>query len=89
MDAMPATALLATASGLQGPWAWMARLIQALLTASPISVALAWMARVTARRRQRARGTPRRLLLAYPLWIADLCLGCILLFSLCARLGWQ
>jgi len=26
MDAMPVTALLATASGLQGPWAWMAGL---------------------------------------------------------------
>jgi hypothetical protein len=35
MDAMPLTALLATASGMSGPWSWMARLIQALLTASP------------------------------------------------------
>ena len=86
---MPVTALLATASGLQGPWAWMARLIQALLTASLISIALAWMARVTARRRQRARGAPPRLLLAYPLWMAGLGLGCILLFSLCAWFAWQ
>jgi hypothetical protein len=67
----------------------MARLIQALLTASLISIALAWMARVTARRRQRARGTPPRLLLAYPLWMAGLGLGCILLFSLCAWFAWQ
>jgi hypothetical protein len=67
----------------------MARLIQALLTASLISMALAWMARVTARRRQRARGTPPRLLLAYPLWMAGLGLGCILLFSLCAWFAWQ
>jgi hypothetical protein len=89
MDAMPVTALLATASGLQGPWAWMARLVQALLTASLISIALAWMARVTARRRQRARGTPPRLLLAYPLWMAGLGLGCMLLFSLCAWFAWQ
>ena len=67
----------------------MARLIQALLTASLISMALAWMARVTARRRQRARGTQPRLLLAYPLWIAGLGLGCILLFSLCTWFAWQ
>lgn len=88
---MPLTALLATAkaSGLHGPWAWMARLIQALLTASLISMALAWMSRVTARRRQRARGTPQRRLLAYPLWMAGLGLGCVLLFSLCAWFAWQ
>ena len=86
---MPATALFATASGLQGPWAWMARLIQALLTASLIFMALAWMSRVTARRRQRARGTPQRQLLAYPLWMTGLGLGCILLFSLCAWFAWQ
>ena len=86
---MPATALFATASGLHGPWAWMARLIQALLTASLIFMALAWMSRVTARRRQRARGTPQRRLLAYPLWMTGLGLGCILLFSLCAWFAWQ
>ena len=89
MDAMPATAFLATASGMSGPWSWMARLIQALLTASLISMALAWMSRVTARRRQRARGTPQRRLLAYPLWMAGLGLGGILLFSLCAWFAWQ
>ncbi|MFM7731947.1 MAG: hypothetical protein ACKO6F_00460 [Cyanobium sp.] len=83
------TALLATASGLQGPWAWMARLIQALLTASLLAVALAWMSRVTARRRQRAGGTPQRRLLAYPLWMAGLGLGCILLFSLFAWFAWH
>jgi MFS family permease len=43
-------------------------------------MALAWMARVTARRRR---------LLAYPLWIAGLGLGCILLFSLCAWFAWH
>jgi len=86
---MPLTALLATTSGMSGPWSWMARLIQALLTFSLISMALAWMSRVTARRRQRTRGTPQRRLLAYPLWMAGLGLGCILLFSLCAWFAWQ
>lgn len=89
MNAMPATALLATASGLQGPRAWIVRLIQALVTASLISMALAWMSRVTARRRHRLRGTPQRRLLAYPLWTAGLGLGCILLFSLCAWFAWH
>ena len=89
MDAMPLTALLATATGMSGPWSWMARLIQALLTASLITMALAWMARGTARRRHRLRGTPQRRLLAYPLWIAGLGLGCILLFSLCAWFAWH
>jgi hypothetical protein len=89
MEAMPVTALLATASGLQGPWAWLARLIQALLTAMLISMAVSWLARVTARRRQRVRGTPPRLLLAYPPWMAGLGLGCILLFSLCVWFAWQ
>lgn len=89
MEAMPLTALLATASGMSGPWSWMARLIQALLTASLITMALAWMSRVTARRRHRLRGTPQRRLLAYPLWLAGLGLGCILLFSLCAWFAWH
>lgn len=80
---------LASPSGTDGPWSWLARLIQALLTASLISIALAWMARVTARRRQRARGTAERRLLAYPLWTAGLGLACILLFSLCAWFAWH
>jgi len=76
---MPVTALLATASGLHGPRAWMAR----------ATARRRQRARATARRRQRARGTPPRLLLAYPLWMAGLGLGCILLFSLCAWFAWQ
>ena len=89
MDAMPATALLATASGLQGPWAWIVRLIQALLTASLITMALAWCSRAAARRRHRTTGTPQRPLLAYPLWTVGLGLGCIVLFSACAWFAWH
>lgn len=86
---MPATALLATASGLQGAWAWMARLIQALLTASLIVMALAWSSRAAARRRYRTKGTPQRPLLAYPPWTVGLGLGCIVLFSVCAWFAWH
>jgi hypothetical protein len=89
MDAMPATALLATASGLQGPWAWIVRLIQALVTASLITMALAWCSRAAARRRHRTKGTPQRPLLAYPLWTVGLGLGCIVLFSACAWFAWH
>lgn len=89
MDAMPATALLATASGLQGPWGWIVRLIQALLTASLIAMALAWSSRAAARRRYRTKGTPQRPLLAYPLWTVGLGLGCIVLFSACAWFAWH
>jgi len=89
MDAMPATALLATASGLQGPWAWIVRLIQALLTASLITMALAWCSRAAARRRHRTKGTPQRPLLAYPLWTVGLGRGCIVLFSAGAWFAWH
>jgi hypothetical protein len=86
---MPLTALLAAATGRDGLWGWIVRLIQGLVTFSLISMAFAWMSRVTARRRHRLRGTPQRRLLAYPLWIAGLGLGCILLFSLCTWFAWH
>jgi hypothetical protein len=92
---MHLTALLATAtatanaSGLHGPGGWIARLIQALLTASLIAIALAWCSRAAARHRHRTKGTPQRPLLAYPLWTVGLGLGCILLFSLCAWFAWH
>ncbi len=92
---MHLTALLATAtatanaSGLHGPWGWIVRLIQALITASLIAMALAWCSRAAARRRHRTKGTPQRPLLTYPLWTVGLGLGCILLFSLCAWFAWH
>ena len=90
---MHLTALLATAtanaSGLHAPWGWIVRLIQALITASLIAMALAWCSRAAARRRHRTKGTPQRPLLAYPLWTVGLGLGCILLFSLCAWFAWH
>lgn len=92
---MHLTALLATAtatanaSGLHGSWGWIVRLIQALITASLIAMALAWCSRAAARRQHRTKGTPQRPLLAYPLWTVGLGLGCILLFSLCAWFAWH
>ncbi len=65
------------------------RLIQALLTASLIAMALAWSSRAAARRRYRTKGTPQRPLLAYPLWTVGLGLGCIMLFSACAWFAWH
>jgi hypothetical protein len=89
MLAIPLSALLATASGTNGPRGWIVRLIQALVTASLISIALAWSSRAAARRRYRTKATPQRPLLAYPLWTVGLGLGCIVLFSACAWFAWQ
>jgi len=90
LTALLATATAtATASVLHGPGGWIARLIQALLTASLIAMALAWCSRAAALRRHRTKDTPQRPLLAYPLWTVGLGLGCILLFSLCAWFAWH
>jgi hypothetical protein len=86
---MALTAFLATATGGNGELGWIVRLIQALVTASLISIALAWSSRAATRGRYVIRGTPQRPLLAYPLWTAGLGVGCILFFSVCAWFAWQ
>jgi len=83
------TLAIATGGSLGGAApGWVLRLLQALLTAGLIWLTLGWIARSTARRRQRLRGSPERPLLAYPLWVPALGLGCMLLFSLCAWFSW-
>ncbi|MGB7566131.1 MAG: PH domain-containing protein [Prochlorococcaceae cyanobacterium] len=85
---MASTVLLATVSG-SAQRAWINHLIQAVVTASLISMALAWSSRAAARRRYRTKGTPQRPLLAYPLWTVGLGLGCIVLFSACTWFAGQ
>jgi len=89
MPAIPLSALLVTANSIDGPSGWIVRLIQAVVTASLISMALAWSSRASAHRRLRTLGTLQRPLLAYPLWCVGLGLGCIVLFSACAWFAWQ
>jgi hypothetical protein len=60
------------------------RMVQAVGTASLISLALAWAARSADRRRPLASGTPDRAVLAYPRWTTWLGFGCSTMFSACA-----
>lgn len=67
----------------------LARIVQAVVTASLISLALAWAARSAARRRHLTAGTPDRAVLAYPRWTTWLGLGCSTMFSACAWFAWH
>jgi hypothetical protein len=64
----PLAIATADAGGAAAP-GWILRLLQALLMAGLIWLALGWITRSTARGRQRLRGSPERPLLAYPLWV--------------------
>jgi hypothetical protein len=67
----------------------LVRIVQAVVTASLISLALAWAARSAARRRHLTAGTPERQILAYPRWTVWLGLACTALFSACAWFAWH
>lgn len=68
---------------------WLVRLLQAVVTAGLIAIALAWMARSSVRRRHLARGTPARRILAYPRWTLWLGLSGSASFAACGWFAWH